>query len=415
MDPTTVYKKNFRNHLLEGGLYLSTHSILYAPVFFPALILKLGGNNVVVGAFPVMVYLAFLLPQVLSPHFVRTRAFRKPIVIFLGLVQRGFILLLAAVIAVLGHDYPGVALATLIVVFTLNQVIAGIASPAWFDLVAKTTRDTDRGKLMGLRTSLGAMLGLVNGFILTYVLATWSFPSNYSAVIVVVFCFQLVSIFLQNKLVESEESHVQAEVPFSQMYDRIQTILRNDATFRRFLASSALLTIGLTPVGFFLSAAISKFSVSEAYVGWFTLTIVITQTISGVLLGVIADRYGHRFVLFICGGVVGLASLIAFLASSEIFFFAVFVLVGINLSLEMMTRYNFAVDCAPANDRPMYVGLMNAWLAPWYASGLIGGWIVEEYGYDIVFLSGVTFILAGLLLLAGTPDPRTAKLALSSK
>jgi len=199
------------------------------------------------------------------------------------------------------------------------------------------------------------------------------------------------------------------------MYSRIRTVLNKDSTFRRFLLSSVLLTIGTTPVGFFMSAAISKFSIDESYVGWFTLTIVITQIVSGVSLGVLADRYGHRLVLLICGGVIGLASLVAFSSAHERYFFAVFILVGINLSLEMMTRYNFAVDCAAVNDRPMYVGLMNACLAPWYTFGLIGGWIVEMFGYDAVFVSGFVFTVAGLAVLTATPDPRSAKLALSSK
>ncbi|HLF20794.1 MAG TPA: hypothetical protein VI704_08380, partial [Bacteroidota bacterium] len=83
--------------------------------------------------------------------------------------------------------------------------------------------------------------------------------------------------------------------------------------------------------------------------------------------------------------------------------------------LEMMTRYNFAVDCAPANDRPTYIGLMNAWLAPWYLFGLAGGWVVDHFGYDIVFLSGFFFTVAGLIVLLRTPDSRSTKLALSSK
>ncbi|HLF19850.1 MAG TPA: hypothetical protein VI704_03580, partial [Bacteroidota bacterium] len=294
MDQAISYKKNFRIHLYEGGLYLSTHAILYAPIFFPALILKLGGNNITVGAFPVMVYLAFLLPQVLSPHYVRTRAFRKPIVIFLGLIQRGFILLLAVVVALFGRDYPDVALFMLIVVFTINQIISGIGSPAWFDLVVKTTRTMDRGKLMGLRTSVGALIGLANGSILTLLLAILSFPFNYSAVILVVFCFQMASLVLVRRIIETEESQVEAALPLTHVYSRIKEIIEQDATFRRFLLSSALLTIGLTPVGFFLSAAMSKFAINESYVGWFTLTIVITQILSGVGLGVLADRYGHR-------------------------------------------------------------------------------------------------------------------------
>ncbi|MEK6566475.1 MAG: MFS transporter [Bacteroidota bacterium] len=415
MDANAILKKNFRYNLLEGTLYLSTNPILYAPVFFPALIRNLGGGSLAVGAFPVMVYLVYFLPQVFAAHYATTMPFRKPFVVRWGMVQRMLVLFLGVVIGMFGASMQTLALFGLFVLFSLNQAAAAITAPAWFDLVVKTTTDTDRGKLMGLRTASGSILGLVNSAVLTYVIGTVVFPLNYAAIILLMFMLQSLSLVVLNRVEEVEPSPVREAMPLSKLYERIKAILENDAVFRQFLISAALLTIGLMPFGFFLIAAMTRYSLGESYVGWFTSTIVFTQIFSGVALGYLADRYGHRFTLLICATATCGASLVALASNNVWYYFVVFFMVGVNLSLELITRYNFAVDCAPENDRPMYIGLMNAWLAPWYCFSFLGGWVVDEFGYEVVFGGGLVFAVIGIVVLVLTPDPRRAKLALSSK
>jgi MFS family permease len=229
------------------------------------------------------------------------------------------------------------------------------------------------------------------------------------------FILQSLSLVVLNRVEEVEPSPVREAMPLSKLYERVKAILKNDAVFRRFLISAALLTIGLMPFGFFLIAAMTRYSLVESYVGWFTSTIVFTQVFSGVALGYLADRYGHRFTLLICATATCGASMVALLSTSLLHYFAVFFMVGVNLSLELITRYNFAADCAPENDRPMYIGLMNAWLAPWYCFSFLGGWVVDRFGYEVVFGGGLVFAMIGIVFLVLTPDPRHAKLALSSK
>ena len=102
-------------------------------------------------------------------------------------------------------------------------------------------------------------------------------------------------------------------------------------------------------------------------------------------------------------------------AHSIVWFYFVFAFFGINVGAEILMRYNFAVECAPEEDRPMYIGLMNAWFAPFYLVAPFAGWLSELYGYNFVFLLSLVIGVIGIILLAQTPDPRTTKLALSSK
>ncbi len=63
----------------------------------------------------------------------------------------------------------------------------------------------------------------------------------------------------------------------------------------------------------------------------------------------------------------------------------------------------------------MYVGLMNAWLAPFYLTSLIAGAVSDAWGYTPMFAAALVAGSVGLALLWRLPEPRSRQLALSSK
>lgn len=368
-----------------------------------------------IGAWPVVVYLAFFLPQVISANNSGTAQYRKPIVIKLGLIQRLNLLLLACAIAIWGETSPTLTLIVLFLLFISNQATSGYVSPIWMDFLAKTTSPENRGRLAGWRISFAAILGLVNGFILTVLLVMISFPYNYVAAIGLAFFYQISSLVAQQKIVEEQPSAVTAPVRLSELFARMRFIVAGNRPFRRFLVASALLTGSFSSVAFFTVAAMKRFDLSESAVGIFTVLTIIGQILSGVVLGWVADTKGTKSALLICGISLLLSIVTALFAPSVIWFYFVFVFMGINVGAEMYMRYNFAVECAPEGDRPMYVGIMNAWFAPVYLISPFAGWLCAVHGYNFVFWLSLVIGSAGIILLAKTPDLRAEKLALSSK
>lgn len=406
----SIARRNFWIHILEGTLYISTGVLLSPQTVFPALVAKLGGDNVAIGCIPIIVYLTYFLPQILSANYIQSASLRKPWTIKLGILQRLQILFFAVVVGILGQRLPSLALIAFFLIYIANQIFAGLGSPIWFDLVAKTTSPGDRGKLMGIRTSLGALLGFLNSFLLTVLLAYLLFPLNFAGVFFLAFLLQFSSWLVQRKVVEVERSSVRPSVPMRGLVVRVKEILHNDPVYKKFLQSAGLLIIGLMPVGFFAVAAIKKFTLPESYVGLFTITMVTAQILSGALLGWLADIKGHKVSLLVCSLATACATILAIVSVSVYFYFAVFFFVGINIGAEMITRYNFAERCAPDNERPLYVGLMNAWLAPFYISATIGGLLSDMFGYTVVYVIGLIATIAGVFLLSGLPDPsRTRK------
>jgi sugar phosphate permease len=405
MDSQSVLRKNFWIHLTEGTVYLSSGVLLSPQTVFPALVVKLGGGSIAVGAIPIIVYLVYFLPQILSANYIRSSPYRRPWALKLGILQRIQILFFAIAIMIFGVRSPAIALTAFFVIYIANQVFAGLGSPVWFDLVAKTTTPGDRGKLMGIRISLGALLGIVNGFLLTMILAFLPYPCNFAAVFGVAFLLQFTSWMILRNVVETQPSVIEPHVSLEQLVVRVKDILHKDLVYRRFLFSAAFLIVGLMPAGFFMVAAMKYLALEESYVGFFTITIFIAQIVSGASLGWLADRKGHKFSLLLCSIATALATLVALVSGSVVYYFIVFFFVGVNLGAEAITRYNFVERCASANDRPLYVGIMNAWLAPFYFSATIGGWLIEQSGYTVVFVLGLMATLTGICLLYRLPDP----------
>jgi hypothetical protein len=416
MSTQEIISRNERYHIIEGVLYISTTTLIPAQTLMPALIQRLGGGDILVGAWPVVVYLAFFMPQVISANFSSASQFRKPAVIKRGFLQRLHILLLACVIALWGGSQPTLALSLMFLLYISNQATAGSVSPLWMDFVAKTTSAENLGKLTGWRTSTGAAVGLINGLILTALLTMLSFPYNYASVIGLAFIYQMSSLVVQNKVIEEIPSTISKPVRLSELFDRMRIIIVGNHIFRKFLFASVLLTISFSSVAFFTVAAIKRFDLSESVVvGIFTVVTIVGQILSGILLGWIADTKGTKIALLICGISLLLSIMIVLIAPSIFWFYLAFALFGINNGAEMFMRYNFAVECAPEGDRPMYIGLMNACFAPCYLLTPLAGWLSVLYGYNVVFILSLIFGIVGIVLLARTLDPRAEKLALSSK
>jgi MFS family permease len=415
MNSHDLQSKNERYHIIEGALYISTGALIPVQTLMPALIKRLGGGDVLIGTWPVVVYLAYFMPQVISANYSGASQYRKSTVIKYGFIQRLHILLLACVIAVWGASAPTLALTLLFLLYIFNQATSGSISPIWMDFLAKTTSPERRGKIMGWRVSLAAVLALVNGFILTAILTMLRFPYNYASAIGLAFLFQTSSLVVQHKVVEKMPSPVSTPVHLSDLFSRVRTIVAGNHIYKKFLSASALLTISFSSVAFFTIAAMKRFDISEYVVGIFTILMIIGQIVSGVLLGWLADTKGTKSALVVCATSLLLAIAIAWLAQSVNWFYFVFLFFGINVGAETAMRYNFAVECAPNGERPMFVGLMNAWFAPFYLVTPLAGWLSASYGYNVVFVFSLIVGLLGIILLVLTPNPRIDKLALSSK
>lgn len=407
-DAARIEHRNFVLNAAEGALFISSGAFINAQTVLPALVSRLGGSNVVVGALGVLVYVGVFLPQIFSARHVETFPWKKRWAIKMGATHRLFVLAMGVMLLIFGGDQPAVALWSFMALFTMMQVIIGVATPGWFEMFAKLTPPGKRGRLVGVRNSLGGAAAFVCGLVLTWLLGSFAFPLSFAIAFFAAFLLQTGSLATQFSLIETEPSVTTARRPVVEFLKDLPGILRANSPFRTFIASCAVLTFATMPVGFFTVYALQQFNADESVVGAFTLTMVAIQVVSALVNGYIADRYGNKLPLIISAVALLLASLTAFLAPSLGWFTLVYLFLGVNLGTEMMARYNMSIEYGPARQRSTYVGLMNTMLAPFYLSGMIGGLLSEWFGLRAVFAIGTAISLTGLyVLVKRVVDPRT--------
>ncbi|MBI5463929.1 MAG: hypothetical protein HY966_03105, partial [Ignavibacteriales bacterium] len=176
-------QRNYWLHIIEGALYSSSGAFFNIQTVLPALFLKLGASSFVLGCLPVIAYLGLFTPQLLSARYALRRPMRKSIVIKGGLIQRLQLFLLAVVIALFANAHSSLALAAILAVFLVNQLVAGWVSPVWYDFLAKTVTEDRRSSLAGNRTVLSALLGLMNGALLAWILPSIQFPYDFATIV----------------------------------------------------------------------------------------------------------------------------------------------------------------------------------------------------------------------------------------
>lgn len=392
-------QRNFVLNIAEGVLWIAGASFLSAQTVLPALVTKLGGGNVAVGALGVILWVGLFLPQMFAARYAQAQEWKKPWAIRFGLSQRIAVLLLAVIVFGLGDTSPALALCAVLTCYACNQILLGITTPGWFDMFAKLTPANRRGRLTGIRNALAGALSFLCGLLLTWLLATFPFPTSYALAFVMAFSLQLVSIVLQSRLVEEFPSPVAPQKSMSQYLAGLHGVLRSDRAFRTFLITCAFLIIAAMPMSFYVVYALDKFGMDEQVVGEFTLLLVGGQIVGATMAGFIADRRGNRLALACAAGALLLASFCALTAPSIEWFRLSFVFLGMNLGSELMVRYNISAEYAPVDQRSTYLGLMNTVLAPFYLASLLGGWLSDAFGYIAVFATGLFFSAVGIVFV----------------
>jgi MFS family permease len=193
----------------------------------------------------------------------------------------------------------------------------------------------------------------------------------------------------------------------TEFFREIPAVLRTNRGFRNFVVAMVFFVLATISMTFFSVYALAKFRPGETAAGSFTMAMVIAQVVSAPAIGHLGDRKGNKVTLIVAGAAMCGASLWACVAPSLEAFYLVFVCLGINIGSELMARYNITMEFAPEKQRALYLGMLNALLAPFYAVGLIGGWLSNLFGYEPVFLTGAALSLAGIvLMIAVVREPR---------
>ncbi len=387
----------------------------------PVLVSQLTDSKLVIGLVPAMWSLGLYLPQLLTANWAESMPYKKPFVMVIGFfLERLPYLLIGLVVLIFAVERPTVALVAVLVGIGLASSGAGLGTPPWLEMIAKVIPVRRRGIWLGLGHGLGQLMGVVGAFFVGRILISRAFPGNYALLFTIAFVFVVVS-WVGLALTREPRSEVTRKaIPLFRYLSRVSRVLKRDINYRRYLISKSLINLGGMSTGFFAVYGTEMFLLDGRGVGLLTAVLVGTQAVFNPLLGLLADRVGHKTVLAAAAFFVALAPLSALViggmgaAANQGGAFALpnvlgsvptgliltFIFLGTFLAADHTSSLPIILEFSAPEDRPTYIGLTNTVLAPMLIGApILGGWLAGAFGYAALFSAAMVVGAAALLLM----------------
>ena len=350
---------------------------------------------------------SWLLPQIAAAHWISDKPRKKPY-LMAGLSGRVAFWFVALALWLGLADFSGWMLTFFFVCLGLFAVTDGLASVAWFDVLARAIPMKRRGRVIGIAQVIGGLAGLGVGWVISLILGSprLPFPDNYALMFTLV-GVAFVPSSLALVLLREPRAEIDPEAPEGSRRNGWLTPLVEDGTFRRLMVCRVLVGMVALASPFYVIHATDVLNLPDTAVGGFVAAQQVAGVAAGALLGVVSDRWGpgHTIRIGSALSVVGpLFALVAHVADGGLLSQAypvVYVALGIFQSSTMLGFYNYLLEIAPNGRRPAYIGLGNTIMGVLTLAPTVGGWLLEATSYTMLFAVTAGLIFLGFLVALG--------------
>lgn len=410
---------NFSVNLWDVTFITLGFSLISRETVIPVLVSQLTDSKLAIGLVPAMWSLGIYLPQLLTASLAERMVYKKPFIMYISLaVERLPYLLIGLAVLAFAVTAPTLALIALLLGLAVASSGAGVAIPAWMDMIAKVIPTRRRGIWLGLGHGLGLLLGVLGAWFVGRVLVGYAFPGNYALLFFAAFVIMLFSWAGLALTREPPSEMTKEAIPLFRYLRSVGAVLKQDHNFRRYLISKSFVNLGGMSAGFFAVYGAELFALDGGGIGLLTAVLVATQAVLNPLWGMLADRVGHKTVLTAAAAFIALAPLNALFVGAAgapngggpvpLGLLFIFVFLGAFLAADHTSSLNIILEFSTPESRPTYVGLTNTLLAPMLiCAPILGGWLAGALGFAAMFRISLAFAAVALcLMILWVKEPR---------
>ncbi len=391
--------RNFVLNVFDGGFFYLGLSLVSRYTVLPLFVERLTGERWAQGLIPMLAQTGWFLPGLFLAPLVASLPRRKPMVLLATLGERLPMLVLGLILFFMPNLPPLTMLGVFFALFAIHAFSSGFASIPWQDFIARIIPGNRWGIFFGVQSGFGGLLGLGGAFIAAWVLTQWPFPQNIGVLALLCFASMVISFICLASTVEPPMQPVPRQ-SIGSFLQGVMPLLKRDPRFRSFLIARAAIALGLLGHNFLTASALERYNLKDSEIAPFTAALFAAQAVADLLLGWLADRWGHKQVLEISTGLGIISLILAVIAPTPAWFILIFVLVGATQAGYQLSGFTLVMGFSEPAERPAYIGLANTAMAPVTIAGpLLAGWLAELAGYNTLFIVLIMIAISGLAML----------------
>ena len=414
----THFKGNFINNAVDGIIWMVGESFVSVSAILPVFASTLTSSAVLIGLVPALINAGWFLPQLLMAGYVQRLPQKMPFTKAMAIIERIPYLILPLT-AFLLRWIPGQwAVALFMFVMAWRGLAAGLCALPWQEVIAIVIPSPVRSRFFGLSRTVGRLLGVAGSAITAIILASMPYPDNYAVIFLIGAIFMWISYFFFARTREPactisfDNKNESTQATFREDVRNYRRILKQDPNMLRYLLSRIIFQMSGMAMAFFAVFSIKQYQLADEYAAIFSGLIFLSGTLGFLLLGIKGDDVGPRKTLLLSDGLGIVVLLLAFLAPGLWSIYLIFLIIGFAQSGYMLGDLIFSMELGPESDRAIYMGLTRT--LPGFIvlfAPLVGGMVVERFGYRVMFFTALIFAVAAFILLLGVKDRSNRHLA----
>jgi MFS family permease len=386
------------------GLATSAHDASML-TFVPLFLLALGASPGQVGwmtAASALLGTAMLLP---GARLAERTGRPHRMVLVVGLVAR--LTVLATALAPL-FGTGGLVVWSVIGLATLRAALNQLALPAWTTIAAEVVPDGVRGRYFASRNLVIALAAVVATPLAGWLIGRVGGIAGYQVTFGLSFAVGLLATYWYARIPRTpRQEPVVVHGKRLPLWQR----LRRRPNLLLFCLHTVIWSFSLQLAAPFFNVYLAdELATAALTIGLLTTVSTLSSLPAQAVWGRVADRAGPRRVMAITGSVIPIFPLAWLLVADPLHVVPINLVSGFFWAGYNLAAFHFLLAATPDERRPRYVALFNVLLGLANAGGAaVGGWMVEAFSYQSVFLaSGVGRALAVLLLLRFVVEPTAA-------
>jgi MFS family permease len=396
--------------LLDIAVFFFALSFVDMSSVLPSFLSHLTRQPVLIGILGSLQTGCWLLPQMFIAPVVAARRRKLPIVLLATSLSRLSWLPLLLALFLLPPENASLILIVCFVSVGTFWFLDGLASPAWYDLIAHAIPPTLRGRLFGAMSLIGGLFAVVGGLAVQRILGNpaFPFPTDYRLMLgITLVCF-VAGIIPLARIEEDPGEPAPPVEPMAAYFRRLPGLLRERVDFRRLVGVQLLVGAAGLAIPFYAPFGVLGLGLPEASVGTFVVGVTLGQMVGGMAWGYLGDHGRKELAVRVLAGITMVAPLLALalrvfaptLPGGEVaaILAAAFFFVGCSNRSGWVGFSNYVLDIAHPRERPVLIGLMNTLSGVLAIVPPLGGLLVTWLGYEATFAVAILPGAAGLLL-----------------
>lgn len=411
VDP--VCRHNMRYGVLHGAAFHMATAFADPHAVIPLFVAGFTESRAVVGLVVSLVGAVGVLPQLGMSRQLRRNPRSARAFMLAAIWTRCGVWGVIALIALLMPVQSVWILIVFVCLISVYSLGGGVAVLPFKQVVTDTISPERRSTFFGRRLLIGGILAVLAGVAVTHVLGSQAlvWPRNYGILFALSFAGLAAAYTAMSRLRFAQRSGKLQSARLPSLRKEVTGALKEYPILKRLIAVR-LLSGGL-PLAFpFLTLyATRELDISLAWVGVYVAARQAGAILSNLGWMPLGNRLGTRAVILSGLGLAVVSFAVILVSKSAIALAMAFGLAGGGMSAMVVGFSGYILELGTPELRPLIFALEDTLLMPLYFMPLLGGLLVDGYGYRPAVLAGGALLLAAFVCACALCEPRRGDVA----